>query len=354
MLIRRAYKDTVRFLLQRENRPGTGRRLFMKALSAHIRPGLMRPIASPMLATVEVTRRCNLACRHCRFIESHAATEHGEYLSELVRSISEAGFVGIGFTGGEPLILDDFERTVRLAVERGLITHVNTNGTLITPSRALRLLESGLTSINISLDGAGTASHDFLRGKGSFAKALAGAEALVRARARLCSGTRILFVMRLCDTNASEVDALLSLADKTGVDGCSFLPLHDSVELNSVRAPAHDAARAALQLAECKGGMESMIDNSAKYLRGMARFFNSSPMPNRCSALHTSLYFSADHKLYPCVPSAMRSKNGIPFVPGELLNIFRSRSLSRCLDAQLCLGCWWNCHRELDIALGVL
>ena len=99
---------------------------------------------------------------------------------------------------------------------------------------------------------------------------------------------------------------------------------------------------------------EPMVDNSKRYLKGMIRYFEGARMPGRCSALHSSILVSSERKLYPCVPSNLRGSGGAPYRPGGLMESFHSGILKRCLDDALCRECWWNCHRELDLALGVI
>jgi len=78
------------------------------------------------------------------------------------------------FSGGEPLLRVDLLRLINRSTEKGLRTGLSTNGTLMTPSRALALKNAGLRYIGISIDGM-KATNDKLRGKkGAFNKAIAG------------------------------------------------------------------------------------------------------------------------------------------------------------------------------------
>jgi MoaA/NifB/PqqE/SkfB family radical SAM enzyme len=272
-------------------------------------------------------------------------------MTDFVREAGRAGTLGVGFTGGEPLLLRSFESLARAARSAGLLTHLNTNGTLVTPDRARALLDTGLSSINISLDAPRAKEHDRQRGAGSFDQAITGIEALVRAGAASSARTRLLLALTLSEENAGGATDLLPLARELGVDGCTFLPSSRFVRTGA-RARAPSAARAAMDLLALE--KDPLLDNSRRYLKGMVRFFHGAPMPGRCSAPHTSILVSSDRKLYPCVPSAVRGQGGEAYLPGAAMAAFRSGILRRCLDEALCRDCWWNCHRELDLALGVL
>jgi len=156
--------------------------------------------------------------------------------------------------------------------------------------------------------------------------------------------------MTLCDDNAMETDDFLKLSALIGVDGCTLLP---QASFRDQKKRSFDiASEAALKLAALS--KDPRIDNSRNYLRGAAAYLKGGLMPSRCSALHTSVLVSPDRKLYPCVPASILDCEGIPYRKGNLMDVFNSGALSRCITEQLCNNCWWNCHRELDLTLGVI
>ena len=126
----------------------------------------------------ETTRRCNLACLHCR-----AAAGSGPYPGELTTeegmalldSLATLGQVVVILTGGEPLLREDIFELAAYGAARGHRMVMAVNGTLLTPPIAGRLKEVGIQRLSISLDGAAAASHDRLRAvPGAYAGALAG------------------------------------------------------------------------------------------------------------------------------------------------------------------------------------
>ncbi len=73
--------------------------------------------------------------------------------------------------GGEPFVREDFMDLLDYAHEKGIVTCVSTNGTMINDEIARRL-DHKLVYIQVSLDGASPESNDAIRGEGSFRKAL--------------------------------------------------------------------------------------------------------------------------------------------------------------------------------------
>jgi heme b synthase len=160
----------------------------------------------------EVTRRCNLACLHCR-----AAAGLGPYPGELTTAeglallddLAGMGQVVVILTGGEPLLREDIYDLTAHGTRLGLRMVMAVNGTLLTPAIAARLKDVGVQRLSISLDGATAASHDRLRAvDGAFEGALAGIAA--------CRQTGLPFQVNTTITrpNLAELPAIYELALK--------------------------------------------------------------------------------------------------------------------------------------------
>lgn len=133
----------------------------------------------------EVTRSCNLACKHCR-AEAHPEPYPGELSTEeakaLIDTFPETGSPIIIFTGGEPLMRKDVFELVAHARSKDLRCVMAPNGTLITRENARLMREVGIPRCSISIDGADSASHDVFRGvAGSYAASMRGIEYLKEA-----------------------------------------------------------------------------------------------------------------------------------------------------------------------------
>jgi heme b synthase len=175
------------------------------------RPPSLSPPPLRLLAW-EVTRRCNLACLHCR-----AAAGSGPYPGELTTAegvallddLAQMGQVVVILTGGEPLLRADIYDLAAYGTRLGLRMVMAVNGTLLTPEVAARLQEAGIQRLSISLDGANAASHDRLRAvEGAFAGALAGIAACREAGLPFQINTTI------TRPNLEELPAIYELALK--------------------------------------------------------------------------------------------------------------------------------------------
>ena len=133
----------------------------------------------PRMVAIELTRRCNLRCAHCRALSSAlcAADElsRGE-LDGIFKDVASFAASSVCIlTGGEPLLREDLAEIAASAVEKGLKPAVGTNGTLLTPAAAKALFSSGVRNVSVSIDFPTEREHDAFRGvEGAFKAAIAG------------------------------------------------------------------------------------------------------------------------------------------------------------------------------------
>jgi len=138
---------------------------------------------SPMLIYWEMTRACDLACRHCR-AEAVAQRNPLELAEADGRRMLEQA-LGFGaplphfvFTGGDPFKRPDLLPLVEHAKSLGFGVSLAPSGTpLITRESIQTLVDAGIDGFSLSLDGANAAHHDGFRGvTGCFEQTLKAAE----------------------------------------------------------------------------------------------------------------------------------------------------------------------------------
>jgi MoaA/NifB/PqqE/SkfB family radical SAM enzyme len=332
-------------------RKGGVRRLARLARSAlALRRG--RALPAPLFATLAVTYRCNYACGMCDF-PARAEQEFParEKLCALIDELAARGTLAVGITGGEPMLRRDLPELVAHAVSRGLLCHVNTNGSCLTAERSAALLAARPCSLNVSLDGAQAETHDRLRGvPGSFAQIRRDVRALMALRDRTRARSAVRLVMALGADNAREVEDFAALGAELGVDGVGFLPVHTLAgEARTTLAPEAHADLAARLARLRRGPHARLLDNSSRYLAGALEFLGGEAMPARCSAPLGHVAIDPWFRAYPCVPlmtldQARRDERAI----------FAPHAERPAPPVEVCTRCWWNCHRELDVALGLL
>ena len=156
-------------------------------------PGGMPPVpktledGSPLCRLIawEVTRSCNLACKHCR-AEAHTEPYPGELSTAeakaLIDTFPDVGNPIIIFTGGDPMMRPDVYELIAYATAKGLRCVMSPNGTLISEETAAQIQTAGVQRCSISLDGPTAETHDLFRGvPGAFDASLRGIEYLKQA-----------------------------------------------------------------------------------------------------------------------------------------------------------------------------
>jgi len=178
----------------------------------------------PVLSEVAVTYRCNLRCRFCYVGCGCRAggDECGEMATDDVRRVldiirRDAQVPSVSFTGGEPMLRDDLPQLVAHARALGMRVNLITNGTMADRRAVERLVEAGLNSAQVSLEGPTAEIHDGLTGVvGSFDRTIGGIAALREAGIHVHTNTT------LNALNRDVADRMPALAASLGLERLSM------------------------------------------------------------------------------------------------------------------------------------
>jgi MoaA/NifB/PqqE/SkfB family radical SAM enzyme len=125
---------------------------------------------APLRVYWEMTRACDLACRHCR-ARAVCARDPAELATEeavdLIHRLARFGapLPKLVFTGGDPLKRPDLLFLVHTARGLGFGVSVAPSGTPLLTGDAIRVMRrSGVEAISLSLDGSTPERHDAFRG----------------------------------------------------------------------------------------------------------------------------------------------------------------------------------------------
>lgn len=159
----------------------------------------------------ECTLRCNLHCQHCGSDCKTSASTPDMPLDDFLHvldSISrqyDPHKVFVIITGGEPLMRQDLELCGRKIYDKGFPWGMVTNGFALTGERLRGLVEAGLHTVSISLDGMEEA-HNWMRGsQESFQRVSEAIDLMVNEKS-------ILFDVVTCVTE-KNIDQLDNLRD---------------------------------------------------------------------------------------------------------------------------------------------
>lgn len=169
---------------------------------------------------VEMTSRCNLRCATCLYPAYEDRWRPGDLstgvfgkLLKIARRCDSVHLQG----WGETLLRSDTARCIAELSQSGTRPTLGSNGSTMTPEMARELIDAGLASMTFSLAGPDQASHDALRGRGTFAAAVAAIQTFVAQR-----GTDrkppVLVNYLLTPYSYPRLPRALALAGRLGVD----------------------------------------------------------------------------------------------------------------------------------------
>jgi len=324
----------------------------------------------PKTLTIAITGRCNLTCCHCWVGAGPGGNVNvpERTLRRMMVEFRELEGEGVCLTGGEPLCHPAWLRLLQFARALGFESaSLQTNAMLFSDRDAELLQELGFrtVSIRVSLDGAAAASHDLVRGKGSFRAALRGIETLVKRGL----GDSITLCFTEMRHNLGEFGDLLRLADSLGLGGvsCGTLVRFGRGGTSNLILPPEPA-----QYGDLLRQYDSDPAFRILYDRlGSMAFFSwqrGEQQASGCTFVENP-YLTADGRLFPCVLCHADS-HAVFNVPGKgliasfaeghrlwssLMELSRSRAedmaqCASCPGKKLCgggcLGRSWAAHGD--------
>ncbi|MBC7959570.1 MAG: GTP 3',8-cyclase MoaA [Vallitaleaceae bacterium] len=119
---------------------------------------------------ISVTRDCNLKCLYCNSDGCIKEQDHSQRLTpqdykQIVSVSAELGIKKVRITGGEPLMRPDICDIISaISSIKGIMDiALTTNGVLLA-QMAQRLLDAGLTRVNVSLDSMKEETFEYIAG----------------------------------------------------------------------------------------------------------------------------------------------------------------------------------------------
>ncbi|MBA2541432.1 MAG: radical SAM protein [Deltaproteobacteria bacterium] len=185
--------------------------------------------AYPANLYVTITEACNLRCQHCithapELTQAGRARALRPWLLDALREAFAAADYFAFAHGGESLIspvLFDVLAAIRKAHAGRpgrYDAHLLTNGMLLRADTTRKLIDAGVTSIMVSLDGARAETNDVIRAGGRIATVLANLRDAIAIRREANPDLRIGLSTVVGVTNVGELAEIAAIAVDLGVD----------------------------------------------------------------------------------------------------------------------------------------
>ncbi len=264
---------------------------------------------------ISLNNSCNFSCRMCRIwtLDERENRLNREKCYQLIDDLSEFNVKGVRLSGGDPLLMPWALDVARYIHEKGYSSVATTNGSMITESFAERIIDSGLSNLNLSLDGYTSEVHDSARGApGSYQKIIKAIEHL----ASRSNGLQIGINTVISNLNLHEIIPLTEMIQADSrVDHIYFMAVMQPFGTRSDRQWFQkDEFR--FLWPENPGQIKKVFDrlikfkeagykinNSTAQLRAFYNYFNDplhSPKKNKCNLGKEALEVNQLGDVYLC------------------------------------------------------
>lgn len=302
---------------------------------------LMTGLPTPSYVQIEPVGTCNLRCQMCPISYRGDKPLHGarqlmdfDLFTRLVdefENLEKLHLQGLG----EPLLHPRFFDMVEYAVRKGIEVTINTNLTLLNAEKARRCIDSGLSGLFFSIDGATAETYEDIRVHAKYDRVMSNLQTMVDMKNALKSETPYLkMVMVLMRRNLAELPELVHLASRYGVEdvygqqishdfgdgGFSerFHPLHEFVDHESLLA--EDLHRVEAVFAEARAAADRLGIKLRLPPTRPKDYPPEMPGSERCNWPWTAAYISYQGYAMPCCMVASPDQVNLGLLDGSNLS----------------------------------
>ena len=205
------------------------------APASSLAPAEAEDLAAPLYVAWQITNECNLACLHC-IEESGPGKAFADELDDaqvfsVIDQLMDSDVPYLSFSGGEPMLHPQFFAMVERVCVRGAQLKIETNGHYLSPDNCARLKDLGVKAVQVSLDGATSATFNKMRVRGDFDTTVEGVRNLRAA------GVPVEINFSPALFNIGEIGAVVDLAYALGA--YSFYTGRTMYTGNAVKAWRH-------------------------------------------------------------------------------------------------------------------
>ena len=289
----------------------------------------------PLVVGWNITYRCNLQCKYCRFWEEKAEELSPKKVLYLITELASCGIKFITFTGGEPLLREDLPDMINFCRAKKMYVSVNSNGTLVKQKiKEIR----GADAIKLSLDGPKHV-NDAIRGPGVHDKVIEAIEACKKEK------IKVNIVTVISKHNISHIPYILELAEKYDI-GVYFQPADRNLSGDTSKGipliPEEGDYKKVIAYLIKKKSQGCVAINTS--LSGLRHLYNW-PKPKKifCSVSLCHFFIEPDGKIFICDAFPHHQRFLIP------VNTNLKESFDNLSFPYPCEECWGSSMVEFNL-----
>ena len=178
-----------------------------------------------------ITGKCNLRCRMCGVCDlEHGYRDEDELTTGQWKNLIHDAATSLGTTlavisGGEALLRNDLFDIIRFAADEGVSIHLCTNALLLNEEKILRLRDSGVSTVSISIEGPQADIHEYIRGPNTFTPVINAIHKLREIAPQIHIGINYV----ITKYNYIYMTDMLHFAETLRVHQIKFAPIHTNL-----------------------------------------------------------------------------------------------------------------------------
>jgi len=285
----------------------------------------------PPVIMIEPTNICNLQCPLCPSGNGTLKRAKG-YMNlatfqNIVDQVHKKSFMIVLWNQGEPLLNKEILQMIRYASDKKMFTLLSTNGNIKPDTNSL--VESGLDSLIISLDGATQETYNKYRINGTLSNVLDFARSIVKSRQILKKKNPLLrWQFLVMKHNEHEIEMIRKMAEEIQVD---------NLELKTVQIYS-------------KEDIDKFLPQNPRYRRYKIQGDNfelKAGIPNRCRRIWVNAVINWNGEMSVCcfdkdIDYALGNINDISLITlwkGNAFQKFRTQILLNRKIYPMCINC---------------
>ena len=240
----------------------------------------------PYKVTVDPTNFCNLRCPGCHTGIKHPEMIKSNFLSfenyqKIFDKLKKYTLSIALYNWGEPFLNKDIFRIIKLTTDNRVGSTMHSNFNVFNAEMAEKLVDSGLTHLYLSIDGASQETYSRYRVKGDFETVISNVNLLIKARIKAKSKLPfITWKFLVFPYNKHEVAQARTMAKQIGVD--NFRVYNANLHLMDI------------------------YDEASQYIGNEEKI---KTLTKPCSSLWSSTYIGPDGTVFPCSLSFRKTES---------------------------------------------
>lgn len=191
---------------------------------------------------IEPSGFCNLNCSMCggnprqkQFTKKTGILSLKDFKLILNKFLDlSSGLKKVDFRGtGEPLMNNELSSMISYCKEKGLLTGITTNGSLLTAQKNAELLQTGLDYLTLSIESVDRKTYEKIRFGAKLENVKRNIENFIKQNDKIKSKCKVVFNTVLQEMNVKQIQNIINYGASIGINAFCLLNLENEYRKNN-------------------------------------------------------------------------------------------------------------------------